>query len=159
MSIAMAPAPSNDVRDRIERLHAWYRENVLDLPLTPEIERRWLAFCKQGFNGLQLARVIRWLRIQISQGRRNPGALKLTVLLDWSEDGSLLRFAEDYALATAAFGQRLDPDRRLSPLPDGEGAAEPRPAPVREPAVRPVSDPAAAAAALAALKRFQETLR
>lgn len=151
-------APIDISRERIQRLHDWYRSNVLDIPLTPEVERRWLAFCKQGFNGRQLARVIRWLRLQIADRKRNPGALKITVLLDWSEDGSLLRFAEDHALAAAAFGDRLDPDRRLTPLPEGEA---PAPAPVHTPAAdpRPASDPAAAAAALAQLRRFKETLR
>ncbi len=159
----MANASQPDCsRERIERLHDWYRTNVLDIPLLPEVQRRWLAFFQQGYNGQQLARVVRWLRLEIARGRRNPGALKLSVLLDWSEDGSLLRFAEDLASANAAFGGRLATDRRLAPLPEGEGApaAGPQPPPVRSPAdLLPKSDPAAAAKALAELKRFQETLR
>lgn len=159
----MSPASQPDCsRERIERLHAWYRANVLDMPLRPEIERRWLAFCKEGWNGHQLARVVRWLRNEIAKGRRNPGALKLSVLLDWSEEGSLLRFAEDHASAAAAFGGRLAADRRLAPVPEGEGgpAAAPRPPGGSAPAEsRPRSDPAAAAAALAQLKRFKETLQ
>jgi hypothetical protein len=157
----LAGGDAADSVDRIGRLHAWYRDNVMDVPLVPELERRWLAFIRQGYNGRQLARVIRWLRMEIARGRRNPGSLKLTVLLDWSEDGSLVRFAEDHALACAAFGERLDPDRRLTSLPPGEGASESpaRPQPSRGAAVdRPVSDPAAAAAALAQLKRFRESL-
>lgn len=150
-------------RERIQRLHDWYRANVLDLPLLPEVERRWLAFCRQGFNGQQLARVVRWLRQEIARNRRNPGALKISVLLDWSEDGSLLRFAEDYAAASAAFGGRFNTDRRLEPMPESEGgrpAAAPQHAPVQTPAVPvPKSDPVKAAAALADLKRFRATLQ
>lgn len=115
-------------RARIVALHDWYRANVLDIPLVPELERRWLAFFRQGYNGRQLARVVRWLRAEIARGRRNPGSLKLSVLLDWSEDGSLLKFAEDHAAAAAAYSGRFATDRRLSAVPDGEGeeSEEPR---------------------------------
>lgn len=143
--------------ERIRALHEWYRANVLSIPLTPEVERRWWTFFQQGYNGQQLARVVRWLRNQISAGKRNAGSLKLSVLLDWSEDGTLMRFAEDLALAEAAAGGRLSPDRMLAPLPTGEAPAGP--APARGPAVAtppPNSDPAAAAAALAELRRFRE---
>lgn len=143
---------------RIRALHEWYRANVLSIPLSPEVERRWWTFFNQGYNGQQLARVVRWLRNQISAGKRNAGSLKLSVLLDWSEDGSLMRFAEDLALAEASAKGRLSPDRSLSQLPDGEGAAPPTPTSSTTVAapVLPASDPVAAAAALAELRRFRE---
>lgn len=144
--------------ERIRALHEWYRANVLSIPLTPEVERRWWTFFQQGYNGQQLARVVRWLRNQISAGKRNAGSLKLSVLLDWSEDGTLMRFAEDLALAEASAGGRLSPDRTLTQLPTGEAPAGP--APARGPGIAtppPPSDPAAAAAALAELRRFRES--
>jgi hypothetical protein len=157
----MSTSPQIDCsRARIERLHAWYRSEVMDLPLVPEYERRWLAFCKQGFNGQQLARVIRWLRQQIAAGKRNAGALKLSNLFEWSEDGSLLRFAEDHALAAAQYSGRLATDRRLAPVPKGEGGpSAPPSSQAPPPSAPPPSNPDAAARALADLKRFQESLR
>lgn len=146
-------------RERIHRLHEWYRANVLDIPLTPEVERRWLTFFQQGFDGKMLARVVRWLRIQIASGKRNAGSLKLSCLLQWSEDGSLMQFAEDHALAKASFGDRLNPERRLSALPEAEAPTRPNAIPNHQPPTTPASDPAAAAAALAGLRRFRETLQ
>ena len=149
------------ITQRIQALHEWYRANVLSIPLTPEVERRWLTFFNQGYNGQQLARVVRWLRRQISAGKRNQGSLKLSVLLDWSEDGTLMRFAEDLALAEAESKGRLSPDRALTQLPDGEGAAAPSPAtsPASAAPAPQTSDPEAAAAALANFRAFKRSLQ
>lgn len=105
---------------RIPRLHDWYRTNVMKLPLTAEVERLWLAFFKQGFNGPDLKMVILYLRGQIRAGKRNEGALKLTNLLERTEDGTLLKFAQDLGLAESAKHGR----RPLTPLPDGEVLAD-----------------------------------
>ena len=107
--------PPDTTRERIEALHEWYQANVMDVPLRPEVERLWFEFFRQGYNGHQLAHVIRYLRQQIARDKRNPGALKLTSLLERSEDGSLLKFAEDLGLA----GYRR---RAMSALPATEGA-------------------------------------
>lgn len=106
--------------ERINALHQWYHRNVMPWPLTFEVERRWLAFIKQGFNGHQLAAVIRYLRREISASRRNPGAIALTNLLEWGEDGVLTNFVKDLGLSQAQFRGRLEP------APETEG---PRPAP------------------------------
>lgn len=105
-----APVP---VRDRIQALHAWYCDNVMSVPLAPEIERLWLGFFKAGYNGHQLAAVIQYLRRQIAQSKRNIGSLKLTNLLQISEEGSLVKFSEDLALS----GYR---PRKFSALPATE---------------------------------------
>ncbi len=104
---------SESTPERIRALHAWYCENVMDVPLRPEVERLWFEFFQQGYNGHQLAHVIRYLRKQITREKRNQGALKLSNLLERSEDGSLLKFAEDLGLA----GYRRRP---MSALPVSE---------------------------------------
>ena len=146
--------------ERIRALHAWYCENVMDVPLVPEFERRWLAFFKQGHNGKKLSRVIWYLRQQISAGKRNPGALKLTNLLEWAEDGVLMRFCEDYALASAALGGRLGNDRKLAPVPDGEGGAAVAPRGGQAPAqARPAGDPESGRRALEDLLALRSKLK
>lgn len=116
------PTPSLPMHERAQALHDWYRENVMTVPLVPEVERLWLGFFKAGYNGHQLASVIGYLRRQIGQSKRNVGALKLTNLLQISEDGSLLKFAEDLALS----GYK---PRKLTPLPPIEGGLAQRPKP------------------------------
>lgn len=101
------------MRDRVQALHGWYCDNVMFVPLVPEVERLWLGFFRAGYNGHQLASVIQYLRRQIGMSKRNVGALKLSNLLQISEDGSLVKFAEDLALS----GYR---PRRLSALPATE---------------------------------------
>ena len=102
---------------RIERLHRWYCDSVLDIKLLPEVQRLWNEFFRQEFNGPDLALVIRYLRRQIGIGKRNEGALKLTNLFERAEDGSFVKFAEDLALAKQ-WERGSKP--KLTPLPDGE---------------------------------------
>ncbi len=108
---------STAIADRIERLHRWYCDNALRLPLTPEVQRLWFTFFKQGYNGKQLALVIRYLGVMIRRDKRQAGALKLSNLLEQTEEGMLLKFAEDLALAEQwQHGGR----RPATPLPEGE---------------------------------------
>ena len=118
----MNPTPPTEkpTVERIAALHAWYQANVLAQRITPEVERLWFAFFQQGYNGQQLARVIRYLRGQISVGKRNEGCLKLRNLLALDAAGSLTAFDEDLALATGR--RNLQVDRKFAPLPEGESA-------------------------------------
>lgn len=125
------PTPSQlPMRDRVQALHAWYCDNVMHVPLVPEVERLWLGFFRAGYNGHQLASVIHYLRRQISQSKRNVGALKLSNLLQISEEGSLVKFAEDLALS----GYK---PRKLSALPATEGGVMGFPARPAAPSSRP----------------------
>lgn len=110
--------PPNDIRDRINRLHAWYQANVLPQRQTYAVECLWLRFFQQGYNGQDLAKVVRYLRWQISSGKRNEGSLKLHNLLATNEQQELPNFDADLALASAR--DNLRRDKRLAPVPDGE---------------------------------------
>lgn len=113
---------------RIHDLHAWYQRNVLPMRLTPEVERLWWDWLNAGYNGYDLRDVIRYIRRQISLGKRNEGALKLSNLLARTESG-FMKFDEDLALSRAR--QNLNVDRKLEPVPDAA-----RPAPAIAPAAR-----------------------
>lgn len=120
--------------ERVLAIHEWYARNVLPMRRTPEVERLWFDWLKAGYNGHQLRAVVLYIRRQISLGKRNEGALKLSNLLARSESG-FLRFDEDLALARAR--GNLSVDRRLDAAPETE--PEPRtsrpahPAPNLEP--------------------------
>lgn len=125
------PPEARSLFMRIHALHAWYESNVMRIRLTPEIERLWLQFFKAGYNGKDLAKVIKYLRSEINRGKRNNGSLSLSSLLRPDEAG-VLRFAIDLGLAGASYGV----DKKLTPLPDGEAPAAPLPCPGRNPAVQ-----------------------
>lgn len=118
---------SEDLRQRIIDLHAWYQRNVLAMRLTPEVERLWWDWMKAGYNGPDLRDVIRYIRRQISLGKRNEGALKLSNLLARSETG-FLKFDEDLALSRAR--ANLSVDKRLEPAPGEAQPFLPTPRPV-----------------------------
>ena len=101
---------------RIAALHAWYARNVMNLRQTPEAERLWFEWLKAGFNGNDLRAVILYIRRQISLGKRNEGALKLSNLLARDESGGFLKFEEDLGLATSR--KNLSIDKRLEPSPE-----------------------------------------
>jgi hypothetical protein len=84
-------------------LHDWYRLNALDVRSAPEWERRWLSYIAQGYTLDDLAVLVRYLKREIKQGRRNAGALLLRNLLDLGPDSTFLRLDEDLALARAAY--------------------------------------------------------
>lgn len=143
-------------KDRINSLHEWYQRNVLHMRLTPEVERLWFDWLKAGYNGNDLRDVVRYIRRQISMGKRNEGALKLSNLFARSESG-FLRFDEDLALARAR--GNLNVDKRLEPAPDS-GTAGAALAAREAPAPRPQAggDPAAEAKALAEFRKAKDQL-
>lgn len=104
--------------DAIAGLHGWYRSNVLDVRETPEWQRRWLAFLKQGYRLADLQLVVRYLQREIRASRRNQGAILLRNLLEWGPDAQFLRFDEDLALAKAWRGpmraQRAEDGGRMA---------------------------------------------
>jgi hypothetical protein len=112
----------SNTRARIHALHAWYEKEVMQMRLTPEVERLWWAWFQAGYNGQDLARVIRYIRGQIQIGKRNQGALALTNLLGTDPNG-IHRFATDLGLASA----RYKTDTKPAPLPASEGPATRRP--------------------------------
>lgn len=144
-------------KERITALHTWYQRNVMTVRLTPEVERLWWEWLKAGYNGTDLRDVIRYIRRQISTGKRNEGALKLSNLLARSENG-FLKFDEDLGLARAR--GNLNVDKKLEPAPDsppapprsgGEGRGEVARAQHK-------GDPIAAEKALAELRQAKDQL-
>jgi hypothetical protein len=115
------PNPA-ELDERARKLHAWFcRATCQDLPLHMNNLRAWMDWLMAGFNGKQMALVIRYLRREIQAGRRNHGALSLRALLELST------FEKDLGLAQMTAGGGLDPDRRFSAPPDAENAPTARP--------------------------------
>ncbi len=110
---------SLDTKERIALLHAWYSRNVMPMRLTPEVERLWWGWLQAGYNGNDLRDVIRYIRRQISFGKRNEGALKLSNLIAPGELG-FVGFDQDLGLARS--GANRDTRRKLEAAPDGSGA-------------------------------------
>jgi len=98
-------------------------------------ERQWYEWLRAGFTLEDLRRVIAYLQREISQGRRNVGALKLSNLLQPD------RFEEDFNIRRV----RLEP---------------PAPAPRRSPAPLPEQQRhLGRLRALQQLRQLKETLR
>jgi hypothetical protein len=117
---------------RARALHAWFcQETGQPLPLHMRTLTMWVDWLLAGHNGRELARVIRYLRREISAGRRNHGSLTLRSLLD------IDTFEKDLGLAMMAGSGALDPERRLAPPPDATPAQ--RPAPAASPATAPTT--------------------
>lgn len=112
---------SADFHNRIVALHEWYCQNVMTVRLTPEVERLWFEWFKAGYCGPDLRDVIRYIRKQIALGKRNEGALKLTNLIQRSEAG-FIGFDQDLGLSRAR--AKLNPMRKLAPVPDGSRSQE-----------------------------------
>lgn len=110
---------SADFKQRIADLHAWYCRNVMEMRLTPEVERLWLEWLRAGYCGPDLRTVIVYLRKQIAIGKRNEGSLKLTNLIQRSEAG-FIGFDMDLGLARAR--AKINPLKKLEPAPDAPNA-------------------------------------
>jgi len=129
---------------RIAEAHALYTELTGQaLPLHLERQRQWAQILAHGYGIEDVRQLIRYLQREIRAGHRNPGALKLSNLLQ------LDRFEEDLALA------RL----RLRPPPP-----PPAPPPTCESGKlttshSPEEEQAARERALEILRKFRETLR
>lgn len=116
-----------ELRIRIQQLHEWYCRNVMQVRLTPEVERLWFEWLRAGYSGPDLRDVIRYIRRQISINKRNEGALKLTNLIQRSE-GGFIGFDQDLGLARAR--ANLSVDKRLEPVPDAQSAGKSNQKPV-----------------------------
>ncbi len=77
---------------RILKIHDWYCTMTDQQPLGPTLERQWFEFLRL-FTEDDFKRVFAYLRGQIRIDKRNPGALKLSNLLQPD------KFGEDLALA------------------------------------------------------------
>jgi len=83
-------SPQPIMAGRIDQIHQLYcRLTGQNLSLRFDRQRLWYEFLHAGFSAAQLTQVIGYLQKEISQGRRNVGALKLSNLLQ------LDRFEED----------------------------------------------------------------
>jgi len=134
---------------RIEALHDWYCRNVIPMRLTPEVERLWFEWLKAGYNGNDLRDVIRYIRRQIAERKRNEGALKLTNLIQRSEAG-FIGFDQDLGLARAR--ANLNVDKRLERSPDAPPSSHPSQA---SPSSHPIDRPEVPADTL---KRLREAI-
>jgi hypothetical protein len=123
--------PPDTSAARIHALHAWYEKNVMRFRCTAEVERLWFQFFKDGYTGQDLATVVRYLKAQIRDNKRNPGCLSLSSLLT-PDTAGVMRFTTDLGLATA----NHKASGPLAPLPAGEATAATTPAPGRPPAAR-----------------------
>ncbi|CEF48337.1 unnamed protein product [uncultured bacterium] len=85
----------------VEALHAFYCQQLREsLLLRDNWRRLWWEYLRAGFDLEQLRLVLSYLLREVNAGRRNPGALKLTNLLQ------IDRFEEDRLLARMQQRQR-----------------------------------------------------
>ena len=83
-------SPQPVMAGRIDQIHQLYcRLTGQNLSIRFDRQRLWYEFLHAGFSPAQLTQVISYLQREISQGRRNVGALKLSNILQ------LDRFEED----------------------------------------------------------------
>lgn len=107
-----------DLDTRARQLHEWFcKATGQSIPLRMDMLNRWIDWLMAGHNGPEMARVLRYLRAEINCKRRNPGALKLSSLLD------IQKFEEDLGLATATRGGFFNPEKVISAPPDAAPAA------------------------------------
>lgn len=89
---------NNDTRTAISALHAaWNRETGQSLRMgicSYELEHGYWQFLNAGHTEAEMATVIRYLRSQIAQDKRQPAALRWSNVM-----GNEMRFAEELELA------------------------------------------------------------
>jgi len=98
----------NPIQIEVEQLHRHYCEKLQQpVHLRYHWQRLWMEWIKAGFSLDDLRLVLRYLMREYRAGRRNPGALKLSNLLQ------IDRFEEDLILARM---ERQGGDRRTAPV-------------------------------------------
>lgn len=111
---------NDPIEKRAKALHEWFcKETGQNLPWTVVWRFRWEQWLSAGFNGHQLRRVILFLRRQISEGKRQLGALKLMNLLDVES------FQADLGLVDMKKAGKLDVDARIGLAPDDPKHSQP----------------------------------
>jgi hypothetical protein len=94
-------------------LQAWFcKATSQNLSWSVVWRFRWEQWLAAGHNGIELRRVILYLRREISAGRRNPGALKLINLLD------VENFESDLGLCDMKRAGKFDVDCKLPAAPE-----------------------------------------
>jgi hypothetical protein len=105
-------------RERIVIIHEWYCMMTSEQPLTQTVERQWYEFLKL-YHEDDFKRAFSYLRNQIAAEKRNPGALKLSNILQVD------KFPEDLALAKTNMRKPM-PQRPTEeqPKPNAAGKAQ-----------------------------------
>jgi len=125
--------------EQITAVHQLYGQLTgQSLRLGFDRERQWFEWLRAGFTPEDLRRVITYLQREIREGRRNVGALKLSILLQ------LDRFEEDLNISRV---------RLTAPPPPKTPAA------LRPPTCSPAEQERGRQRALEQLRRLKETLR
>lgn len=95
---AVNPPVDSNWPQRIESIHGWYAEHMgIASALDSGRTMQWMAWFKAGYDEDDFKRVLKYLRGEVEQARRNPGSLKLSNLL--IPDA----FGEDLMLAKQQF--------------------------------------------------------
>jgi len=116
----MNPAEINALEPRAKELHAWFNANMgTQYAWSTTWLHRWIEWLSYGHNGPELVKVIKFLRKEISTGKRNIGSLNLVNLLNHDV------FEKDLAQAQMVTSGKLDPDQKLTRPPDS--VSQPKP--------------------------------
>lgn len=139
------PSPSPTEFDaRARKLHPWFcRLTDQQIKLEMHVLTRWVDWLAGGHNGEELAIVLKFIQLEIQQGKRKRTAYALESILD------LRTFRAD--LAQAKVVMQID---------DGTPAAEAQPVASEAAAPVPTADDARAASerALTHLREFRKSL-
>jgi hypothetical protein len=97
---------ADNIVGRVESAHALYCSLTgQSLLLRFDRQRRWYELLRAGFCAQDVERVVRYLQREVRIGRRNPGALKLSNLLEpdrFEEDLNLSRIRLEVRKPAAA---------------------------------------------------------
>ena len=109
----MNPADPANFETRAIALHKWFcSATSQNIPWSTTWRFRWEAWLFAGHNGTELRRVILYLRREISERRRNYGALKLVNLLN------VETFEGDLGLVEMKKAGKFDTEVKLPPATD-----------------------------------------